>query len=221
MDCPKISLTVRLGELRAPGTGAVKAPPIPPEPPALVVPPVRPRRVCDAVRKISLREVSEEEDSLSALPDATLELILVLLVLIGTTSILSSDRGGDCCCCCCCFCALDCFALLLVVRVGRVGLSSRLLLGLDRASLLLLLLSRLLLLRLGGASILSLATALSLLLLLLLTRTTFRLSDVLRAGNRGRLLTATSPTALSFLADGFESHRQDALPVLPVLAIDW
>ena len=104
----------------------------------------------------------------------------------------------------------------LLVRVGRVGLSWRPPGLVGGPELLLLLLSRLLLLRRGRSSILSaLPVAAADMMLLLLSRS-LALSDVLRAGRRGRWM-EESTTALSFAEEGLESHRQELLPLLPVL----
>lgn len=228
MDCPRISLTVRVGEFRAPGIGwfntAVLA--TAPSPSPFVAVPAA-RRWCEAVRKISLRDVSEEDESFSPAP--FLEWLLLLPLLVWASVILLS-KEDDCLCgfegCCDCDLLL---VLLLLVLVGRFGLSWRefplegggMLLRLE-----LLLLLLLLLLRLGLGKPLSVAVLLLLwlpfsfvLVLLLFVALCLALSDVLRPGLCGRLILES--TFVVGLSDGFESHLEEELPVLFALPAEW
>lgn len=103
MDCPRISLTVRGGDVRVPGSGLTQR-----------------RCCCDAVRKIPFKEVLSEEDE---------SLLLSAFCLLHCNMILSSDSVEDIVWGC--PITLMVLPLLplqrrfspLIVRLGRWGLS--------------------------------------------------------------------------------------------------
>lgn len=104
MEAPRISLTVRGGDVRVPGSGLMVATVVAVD-----------RRECEADRKISLRELSELESLWCSLLSKS-------FCLLHCSSILSNE-SADCWRCGCCdlllLRLLRCCLLSLLVRFGR------------------------------------------------------------------------------------------------------